>query len=282
MRCNLRRIRGNDGKMNITTKMTVYTTCILALVLGLLLTMNYFKFGNILTNVTTSRLAVINTNLEFSLSRATNLGLALEELEFADTLLKRAKDSDPAIREIQVFDVGGKVLFSTDESAEGGKIDQNIMALIRPVRKKDTTEWAAHSAEQFVAGVTLYNSFDRSIGGIVLRYDRTGYMTLVDAVLEKLIVLTAALLGIAALVACVGISFGFRELRQTYAAMQTALAGISGSGGVAGAPLAGDAEADEFRHKLGSVTTTIEEAMSELEISATAADSSKDQGTADV
>jgi hypothetical protein len=50
--------------MNITTKMTVYTTCILALVLSLLLTMNYFKFGNILTNVTTSRLAVINNNLE--------------------------------------------------------------------------------------------------------------------------------------------------------------------------------------------------------------------------
>lgn len=72
--------------MNITTKMTVYTTCILAMVLGLLLTMNYFKYGNILTEVTTSRLAVINKNIEFSLTRATNLGLTLEELEFADTL----------------------------------------------------------------------------------------------------------------------------------------------------------------------------------------------------
>jgi len=261
--------------MNITTKMTVYTTCILALVLGLLLTMNYFKFGNILTNVTTSRLAVINTNLESSLSRATNLGLALEELQFVDTLLKRAKESDPAIQQIQVFDVGGKILFSTGESAGGGRIDKDIMALIKPIRKKDTTEWAAHSSEQFVAGVTLYNSFDRSIGGIVLRYDRTGYMTLVDAVLEKLIVLTAALLGVAALVACVGISFGFRELRHTYAAMQTALAGIKGGGDVSGDPPAGDAEANEFRHKLGSVTSTVDEAMSELEISASAADGSK-------
>jgi len=86
--------------MNIMIKMTVYTTCILTLVLGLLLTMNYFKFENILTDVTTSRFAVINKNLEFSLSRETNLGLALEELQFADTLLKRAKEADPAIREI--------------------------------------------------------------------------------------------------------------------------------------------------------------------------------------
>jgi hypothetical protein len=261
--------------MNITTKMTVYTTCIIALVLGLLLTMNYFKFGNILTNVTTSRLAVINTNLEFSLSRATNLGLALDELQFADTLLKRAKNSDPAIHEIQVFDVSGKVLFSTGKAAEGGEIDKNIMALIKPVRNKDTTEWAAHSAEQFVAGVTLYNSFDRSIGGIVLRYDRTGYMTLVEVVLEKLIMLTAAILGIAALVGCVGISFGFRELRHTYAAMQRALAEIKGSGETPNSALADDAEANEFRHKLGSVTATVDEAMTEIEISATTVDGSK-------
>ena len=51
--------------------MTVFATCILAIVLGLLLMMNYFKFSNILTDVTTSRLAVINKNLESSLSRTT-------------------------------------------------------------------------------------------------------------------------------------------------------------------------------------------------------------------
>jgi hypothetical protein len=38
--------------------MTVFATCILAMVLGLLLMMNYFKFSNILTDVTTSRLAL--------------------------------------------------------------------------------------------------------------------------------------------------------------------------------------------------------------------------------
>jgi|GEM_PF-1713825 hypothetical protein len=54
--------------MNITTKMAVYTTCILAMVLGVLLAMNYFKYGNILTEVTASRLAVINKNIEFSLT----------------------------------------------------------------------------------------------------------------------------------------------------------------------------------------------------------------------
>lgn len=262
--------------MNITTKMTVYTTCILALVLGLLLTLNYFKFGNILTNVTTSRLAVINKNLESSLTRATNLGLALEELQFPDTLLKRAKESDPAIREIQVFDLSGQVLFSTGGGAAPGKVDQDILGLIAPVRNKDTTEWAAHSNEQFVAGVTLYNSFDRSIGGIVLRYDRAGYKTLVEGVLEKLIAVTAALLGVAALVGCLGISFGFRELRHTYASMQNALAGIKGGGEAGMANSAGNPEASDFRVRLGAVTATVDEAMNEIEISAAAAaDSSK-------
>lgn len=259
--------------MNITTKMTVYTTCILALVLGLLLTMNYFKFGNILTNVTTSRLAVINKNLDFSLSRATNLGLALEELQFAGTLVKRAKESDPAIQGIQVFDLNGKILFSTDALEADDKVSDEILELVEPLRKKDTTEWSAHSKEQFVAGITLYNSFDRSIGGVVLRYDRSGYESLVESVLEKLIVVTAALLGVAAFVAGIGISLGFRELRHTYAAMQTALSVVKEKG--EGTP-PGDSSADEFRAKLGSVTATVEEAMNEIDVSAAAAaDSSK-------
>lgn len=259
--------------MNITTKMTVYTTCILALVLGLLLTMNYFKYGNILTNVTTSRLAVINKNLDFSLSRATNLGLALEELQFADTLLKRAKESDPAIQGIQVFDLNGRILFSTGAIGAEEKVSPKILKLVEPLRKKDATEWSAHSKEQFVAGVTLYNSFDRSIGGVILRYDRSGYATLVESVLEKLIAVTAVLLGVAALLAGIGISLGFRELRHTYAAMQTALSVVKEKGE---AVPSDNPDADEYRAKLGSVTATVEEAMNQIDISAAAAaDNSK-------
>lgn len=260
--------------MNITTKMTVYTTCILALVLGLLLTMNYFKYGNILTDVTTSRLEVINKNLGFSLSRATNLGLALNELQFADTLLKRAKESDPAIREIQVFDINGKVLFSTGERTAEGRVDERIVGLLKPARGQDTTEWVAHTNEQFVAGISLYNSFDRAIGGIVLRYDRAGYNTLVGEVLEKLMVVTAVLLAISALVALIGISFGFRELRHTYASMQAALAIVRAPGSHV-ADATEDQETADFGEKLESVTKTMDEAMTEIEVSAASADAPK-------
>ena len=260
--------------MNVTTKMTLYTTCILAMVLGLLLTMNYFKYGNILTNVTTSRLAVINKNLEFSLSRATNLGLALEELQFADTLLTRVKESDPAISKIQVFDNTGKVLFSTTGNKVESSVDKSIVGLLEPLRKKDTTEWAAHTDDQFVAGITLYNSFDRSIGGVVLQYDRSSYHALVGKILEKLAIVTAILLGITALVAWIGISLGFRELRHTYAAMQTALVRVRESGGSEGSA-SDDQETSDFRVKLGSVTKTVDEAMTQIEVSAASSDSSK-------
>ena len=84
--------------------------------------------------------------------------------------------------------------------------------------------------------------------------------------------MTAALLGVAALVACIGISLGFRELRHTYAAMQNALAAIKEKGD--GSP-PDDPDADEYRARLGSVTATVEEAMNEIDVSAAAADSSK-------
>jgi hypothetical protein len=253
--------------MNITTKMTVYSTCILAMVLGLLLTMNYFKYGNILTEVTTSRLAVINKNLKFSLSRATNLGLALEELQFADAMLMRAKESDPAIREILVFGNTGKVLFSTDGTAPDSRMENSVVSLLEPLKKKDATEWVAHTDEQFVAGITLYNSFDRSIGGVVLRYDRANYHALVEGILQNLVFITAVLLGVSGLVALVGISFGFRELRHTYSAMQAALAKVRESGGTDGDVIE-DQEVEDFKTKLGSVTRTMDEAMTQIEVSA--------------
>ena len=258
----------------MTTKMTVYATCIIAMVLGLLVTLNYFKYGNILTEVTTSRLAVINKNLEFSFTRATNLGLALEELEFADTLLKRARESDPAIRAIQVFDNTGKVLFSTGGAGVGGRVEESVVGLLEPLRKQDTTDWSAHTDEQFVAGATLYNSFDRSIGGVVLRYDRSSYHALVGGILEKLLFTTAIVLAISGFVAFLGISFGFRELRHTYSAMQVALAKVRESGGADGDAV-DDQETKDFKVKLGSVTRKVDEAMSQIAVSAASTDSSK-------
>ena len=81
-------------------------------------------------------------------------------------------------------------------------------------------------------------------------------------------------LGIAALVACIGISLGFRELRHTYASMQTALANLKESGDSAENGSA-DPEASDFRGKLSTVTATMNEAMNEIDVSVAAADTSK-------
>ena len=98
--------------MNITSKLTAYTVFVIAMVLSLLLMMNYFKFQNILSDVTTSRLAVINKNLEDSINNAVNLGLALEEIQVGQ-LINRAKKNDKEIESIDVFDANGMVIFST-------------------------------------------------------------------------------------------------------------------------------------------------------------------------
>jgi hypothetical protein len=250
--------------------MTVFATCILAMVLGLLLMMNYFKFSNILTDVTTSRLAVINKNLESSLSRATNLGLALDELQFADTLLKRAKVSDAAIQEIEVFDNNGAILFATGRQVQGGKVDPSVLRQLAPIQKPDNVEWSAHTEEQFVAGVTLFNSFDRPIGGIVLRYNREGYISIVEIVLKDLFTVTGGLLAIAALIAGLGISLGFRELRHTYASMQAALARVRASETTDIKATAENTEDIDFRAKLGTVTATVDDVLNQIEASAVA------------
>jgi len=258
--------------MNITSKMTVYTVFVLAMVFSLLLMMNYFKFQNILSNVTSSRLAVVNQTLEDSISNAVNLGLALDEIQIAQSIIDRAKKSDKAIQSIDVFDANGQVLFSTRDGGNKSKIASDILDKLIKVKPANsvTNEWNNTTGEAFVVGVTLYNSFDRAIGGIVLNYDKSQYNGQVAAMLKELATATGLVLLGAAILAFIGIGFGFRELSRSYAAMEAALANVrDGKTSTAAEPDTGS-----FDYKLQTIAGNVDEAYSLIDQSGASASKS--------
>ena len=255
--------------MNITSKMTAYTVFVLAMVFCLLLMMNYFKFQNILSNVTTSRLAVVNQTLEDSISNAVNLGLALDEIQIAQSIIDREKKADKAIQSIDVFDANGKVLFSTRAGGANSKIDSAILGKLVKVRPGNnaTNEWNNSTGQAFVVGVTLYNSFDRAIGGIVLNYDKSQYNSQVAAMLKELATTTGLVLLGSAILAFIGIGFGFRELSRSYAAMETALTKVRE--GETASPQ--QADNGSFDYKLQTIAGNVEEAYSQIDQSGNSA-----------
>ncbi len=246
--------------MSITSKMTVYTVLVIAMVSSLLLMMNYFKFQNILSNVTSSRLAVVNQTLEDSISNAVNLGLALDEIQISQSIIDRAKKSDKDIQSIDVFDANGQVLFSTRDGGNKTKIAAGVLEKLIKIKPANnvTNEWNNTTDEAFVLGVTLYNSFDRAIGGIVLNYDKSQYNGQVAAMLKELLTATGFILFGAAILAFIGIGFGFRQLRRSYAAMDAALSNVrDGTAFTTAEP-----DTNSFDYKLKRIAGNVDEAYS--------------------
>jgi len=241
--------------MKITTKIIASAICVLALVLGLLLMLNYFKFSKILADTTNSRLSVITQSIGDSIEGALKLGLPLDEIRLAPQIIARAKGLDPAITRIDVFDKVGGILFSTDPVYVKREVDENILNNITEIRDARADIWNADSDSAFVTGMTVYNGADRAVGGMVMQYDKSGYHTKVASVLRSLLISTVVVFGAVASFLTLGILFGFKELSHSYASMETSLKGVLSSDPTQISQLA---RSDEFAAQLNTIVGKID------------------------
>jgi hypothetical protein len=86
-----------------------------------------------------------------------------------NALLTREKSSDRLVRGIDVFDTSGQVLYSTDRARLGQKVPP---AWTTAALRSKTTEWSTDETDEFVAGISLKNAFDLTVGYLALRYSR--------------------------------------------------------------------------------------------------------------
>jgi len=241
--------------MKITTKIIASAICVLALVLGLLLMLNYFKFSKILADTTSSRLSVITQSIGDSIEGALKLGLPLDEIRLAPQIIARAKGLDPAITRIDVFDKSGGILFSTDQLYVQRLVGTNILENLTETRDAGADIWNADNDSAFVTGMTVYNGADRAVGGMVMQYDKTGYHTKVTSVLRSLLISTIAVFGVVALFLTLGVLFGFKELRRSYVSMETSLKGVLSPDPTQISQLA---RSDEFAAQLNTIVGKID------------------------
>ena len=86
---------------------------ILAFVLSLLFIMIYFKYQNILSSLTSSRLSVVAASIEQTVSKTGQLGVPLQEMAGMTAVLSRVKRQGDEIQSIEITDAEGKTLFGT-------------------------------------------------------------------------------------------------------------------------------------------------------------------------
>lgn len=136
---------------------------------GMAAFLNYFKYKSTIGNIVKSRVLVVGRGIENSVQASLQLGMQFAELSQLPQLMTREKSSDRLVRGIDVFDASGQVIYSTDRVRVGQKVPAGWTAA---AERSKSTEWATEEPEEYVAGISLKNAFDLTVGYLALRYSR--------------------------------------------------------------------------------------------------------------
>ena len=182
---------------------------VMLVVMTLFFILSTFRFQATLNQLVQSRLTVVGQSIADSLEAAVDLGLGLYELRTADLLINRAKENDPGIEVIDVFDPGGQILYSTAQNRAGDLVEPEV--LTAQDRSGDRT-WALEGDTVFSSGVTLTDSIGQAVGGVLFTYSKTGFNAKVTTLRRSLIRNIGVIVAIFAVITYVGIRLGFRYL----------------------------------------------------------------------
>ena len=132
--------------------------------------LNYFKYKSTISGIVKSRVLLVGRGVEDSIQASLMVGIQFNEIGTLGEMLRREQLSDPLLRGIDVFDSNGQVIYSSDRARVGQKVPD---AWIRAAERSKTSEWSAEAAQDYIAGISVKNSFDLTVGFLALRYARS-------------------------------------------------------------------------------------------------------------
>jgi hypothetical protein len=136
---------------------------------GMAAFLNYFKYKSTIGNIVKSRVLVVGRGIENSVQASLQLGMQFSDLSQLPQLMQREKSSDRLVRGIDVFDSSGQIIYSTDRGRVGQKVPGTWTT---SAERSKTTEWSTEEADAFVAGISIKNAFDLTVGYLAMRYSR--------------------------------------------------------------------------------------------------------------
>jgi hypothetical protein len=136
---------------------------------GMAAFLNYFKYKSTIGGIVKSRVLVIGRSIENSVQASLSLGMQFTELTTLPALMEREMAADKLIRGIDVFDDTGQVIYSTEAARLGQRVMRNWT---ESANRAKSTEWTSEAPDEYIAGISLKNNFDLTVGYLALRYSR--------------------------------------------------------------------------------------------------------------
>ena len=182
--------------------------------------LNFFKYRSTVDHIVKDRLIAIGNAIESSIQSSLALGLQFADLNQLPSTMARERAADDLIMSIDVFDVEGKPLYSTDRLRANKRMPADWLAEATRTGKDD---WFVEGTTEAVAGTTIQNNFGLSIGHLALRYSIAPIRQAEQAVARELALAAFGVFVVSALVAALAMVAVKGRLTRDLAAVEEVL-----------------------------------------------------------
>jgi hypothetical protein len=148
-------------------RMITVAIVVCAFAVGMAGLLNFFKYRSTAARLVTERLAVTGKLVENSIQSSLALGLQFSDIGTLPGTLAREQATDELIQGIDVFDIEGKLLYSTDRMRMARPLPPAWLAAAKRAGNKT---WLVNDSEEAAAGMAVNNNFDLIIGHLAIRF----------------------------------------------------------------------------------------------------------------
>lgn len=201
-------------------RMIGVAVAVCAFAVGMAGLLNYFKYRAAADRILTDRLVVTGRSVENSIQASLELGLQFAEIGTMSTILERERASDDLILGIDIFDMDGRMLYSTDRLRANRPVPASWVAAAKAAGKGD---WRAEEGHEAAAGIDLRNNFDLQIGYLALRYSVDRVREAAAAVAYELAMQAIAVFAGAALLSSLALLWVLNALGRSLLAVEQGL-----------------------------------------------------------
>lgn len=182
--------------------------------------LNYFKYRSNAERILRERLVVTGNAIETNIQSSMALGLQFSDIGTLPGTMDRERATDESILSIDIFDVDGKLLYSTDRLRATRGVPPTWLAAARQANGAD---WFVKDGTESAAGTAIENNFGLRIGHVALRFSEEQVNASHSAVARELALSTAAVFVAAAALASLALLAVMRRLSKELDAVETAL-----------------------------------------------------------
>ena len=184
---------------------------LLLFVMSLLFMLSSFKFQTVLTNLIANRLSATSPTIYESIESALDLGLGLGEIQNTEGVILWVQQNNPGIRSIDIFNIKGKILYSTEKQ----RVEQAVAPHILENLKIASGHYSQVELDaNFLSAFKLLNNYNQRVGGGSILYSKDDYNRQVVKFKNSLFLKSAVIFIAFALLSSIGIMVAFRGLRK--------------------------------------------------------------------